>query len=66
MEGLTRSDIETFKAFLALVKKGKFSVQGEALQRMGGFFAWAENLPRKMEATLFPPKPKTEVTNGNE
>lgn len=33
---------------------------------MGGFFAWAENLPRKMEATLFPPKPKTEVTNGNE
>lgn len=53
MEKLTKKDADTFRAFLTIVRKGKFEVQGEAMVQLGGMFQWAAGMEKKIEATVF-------------
>lgn len=67
VEKLNQKDAELYRAFFQLVKKGKFDIQGEAIEKMGALFKWASTLDKKIEATLEDEKPKRKsvgVENG--
>lgn len=64
---LSKEDITICRAFMAIVKQGKFEIKGEALQQCGALFKWASDLEKRIELSITPivfdePK-KTEEKN---
>jgi hypothetical protein len=53
---LEKKDADICRAFKAVVLKGKFEVQGEALAQVGAFFRWFSDLDKRIEETLKVPQ----------
>lgn len=51
---LSKEDITICRAFMAIVKQGKFEIKGEALQQCGALFKWANDLEKRIELTITP------------
>jgi len=49
---LEKRDADLCRAFISIVKKGKFEIQGEALQQVGSLMSWFSTLDKKIEETL--------------
>lgn len=52
---LTKQDADLCRALQAIVKKGKFEFQGEALAKAGAIFRWFQDLDKRIEASIEPP-----------
>jgi hypothetical protein len=58
VQKLNKKDAEICKLFKAIVAKGKFEIQGEALAQAGAFFQWFNQLEAKILETIKePPAP---------
>lgn len=49
-----KEDISLCRAFIAMVKQGKFDIKGEALQQCGALFKWASDLEKRIELSITP------------
>lgn len=56
-----QKDISYFKAFKAVVLKGKFETQGEALAQVGALFQWFNSLEAKIENSMKQPESKPKI-----
>lgn len=59
IEKLTKRDADLCRALRAVVLKGKYEVQGEALTQVGALFSWLSILDKRIEKTLEAPLPET-------
>lgn len=57
VERLTKKDADICRALRAVILKGKFEVQGEAMRQVGLLFSWLSDLDRRIEETLKPLPP---------
>lgn len=60
IERLSKRDADLCRAFRAIILKGKFEVQGEAMTQVGAMFRWFQDLDKRIEETLTPPPPPPE------
>lgn len=55
---LDKKDVELCRAMKAIINKGKFEIQGEALTQVGALFKWFSDLDKRIEETI-KPEPET-------
>lgn len=55
---LDKKDVELCRAMKAIISKGKFEIQGEALTQVGALFKWFADLDKRIEETI-KPEPET-------
>jgi hypothetical protein len=57
MEGPTYTkleprDVDLCRAFLSVVKQGKFEIKGDAVSQVGMLFKWFNDLDKRIEETI--------------
>lgn len=51
---LTTEDLGKYKAFKAIIKRGRFEIAGEAVSVSGLLFTWFDNLEKEIEKQIYP------------